>query len=82
MATIPPPAPRPDGAIGVETVGMTKRFGGFTALDDVSILVPPGGFHALLGENGAGNDIATLELAGDRTLASTTDPPRRSARIV
>ena len=54
MATIPPPAPLPDGAIGVETVGMTKRFGGFTALDDVSILVPPGGFHALLGENGAG----------------------------
>ena len=29
-------------ALGVETVGMTKRFGGFTALDDVSIKVAPG----------------------------------------
>ena len=33
---------------------MTKRFGAFTALDDVSIKVAPGTFHALLGENGAG----------------------------
>ncbi len=41
-------------AIGVETVGMTKRFGSFTALDAVSVRVRPGSFHALLGENGAG----------------------------
>jgi general nucleoside transport system ATP-binding protein len=41
-------------AIEVETAGMTKRFGGFTALDAVSIRVKAGSFHALLGENGAG----------------------------
>ena len=41
-------------AISVETVGMTMRFGAFTALDDVSIKVKAGSFHALLGENGAG----------------------------
>jgi len=41
-------------AVGVETVGMTMRFGSLTALDDVSIKVPAGSFHALLGENGAG----------------------------
>jgi ABC-type uncharacterized transport system ATPase subunit len=41
-------------AIGLETIGMTKIFGSLTALDDVSIKVRPGSFHALLGENGAG----------------------------
>src|SRR5271165_1918182 len=38
----------------LETVGMTKTFGRFTALDNVSISVSAGTFHALLGENGAG----------------------------
>lgn len=37
-----------------ETVGLTKRFGSFTALEDASIRVRPGTFHSLLGENGAG----------------------------
>ncbi|MCJ2077337.1 ABC transporter ATP-binding protein [Methylobacterium sp. E-016] len=48
------PTPGPPRAIGVETVGMTKRFGAFAALDDVSMKIAAGGFHALLGENGAG----------------------------
>ncbi|HVB16448.1 MAG TPA: ABC transporter ATP-binding protein [Stellaceae bacterium] len=39
---------------GLEVVSMTKRFGAFTALEDVSLKVLPGSFHALLGENGAG----------------------------
>jgi simple sugar transport system ATP-binding protein len=38
----------------LETIGMTKTFGRFTALDNVSVKVPAGTFHALLGENGAG----------------------------
>ncbi len=42
------------GAPGLETVGMTMRFGAFTALEDVSLAVAPGAVHALLGENGAG----------------------------
>jgi len=41
-------------AVSLETIGMTMRFGAFAALDDVSIKVPAGSFHALLGENGAG----------------------------
>ena len=42
------------GAFGIEIVSMTKRFGAFVALEDVSIKIRPGSFHALLGENGAG----------------------------
>jgi general nucleoside transport system ATP-binding protein len=40
--------------LSLETIGMTKRFGSFTALGDVSMKVRAGTFHALLGENGAG----------------------------
>jgi simple sugar transport system ATP-binding protein len=39
---------------GIEAIAMTKRFGEFAALDDVSLKVAAGTFHALLGENGAG----------------------------
>jgi simple sugar transport system ATP-binding protein len=42
------------GALAVEAIGITKRFGALTALDDVGMKVPPATFHALLGENGAG----------------------------
>jgi len=51
-------------AIGVETIGMTMRFGAFTALDDVSIKVPAGSFHALLGENGAGKSTLVKCMMG------------------
>ena len=43
-----------DHPVGLEVIGLTKRFGDFVALDDVSMKVRPGSFHALLGENGAG----------------------------
>ncbi|MEO7362086.1 MAG: ABC transporter ATP-binding protein [Gemmatimonadaceae bacterium] len=35
-------------------VGITRRFGRVTALDDATMHVQPGTVHALLGENGAG----------------------------
>ena len=43
---------------------MTKRFASFTALDDVSIKVEAGSFHALLGENGAGKSTLVICLVG------------------
>ena len=51
-------------AIGVETVGMSKVFGSLTVLDDVSIRVRPGSFHALLGENGAGKSTLVKCMMG------------------
>jgi general nucleoside transport system ATP-binding protein len=51
-------------ALGVEAIGVTKRFGEFTALDDVSVKVAPGTFHALLGENGAGKSTLVKCIMG------------------
>jgi general nucleoside transport system ATP-binding protein len=51
-------------ALGIEAVSMTKRFGAFTALADVSLRVAPGTFHALLGENGAGKSTLVKCIMG------------------
>ena len=51
-------------AIAVETASMTMRFGAFTALDQVSIRIPAGSFHALLGENGAGKSTLVKCMMG------------------
>ncbi len=51
-------------AFGVEANGMTKRFGEFAALDEVSLKVAPATFHALLGENGAGKSTLVKCIMG------------------
>ncbi len=56
--------PPPLRAASVEVLNLTKRFGAFTALDDVSMRVAAGTFHALLGENGAGKSTLVKCLVG------------------
>jgi ABC-type uncharacterized transport system ATPase subunit len=51
-------------ALSLETIGMTKVFGALAALDDVSISVEAGSFHALLGENGAGKSTLVKCIMG------------------
>lgn len=41
-------------APSLELLGIVKRYGSLTALDDASLVLRPGTVHALLGENGAG----------------------------
>src|SRR5438552_2020235 len=52
------------GAMALETYELTKRFGGLTALDHVTLRVAPGTVHALLGENGAGKSTLVKCVAG------------------
>src|SRR5438552_8765012 len=56
--------PLPAGALGVDALAMTMRFGEFLALDNVELKVRPGSFHALLGENGAGKSTLVKCIMG------------------
>src|SRR6202050_987058 len=56
--------PLPSGALGVDAIAMTMRFGEFVALDNVELKVRPGSFHALLGENGAGKSTLVKCIMG------------------
>lgn len=51
-------------APALQVLGMTKRFGAMTALDNVTINFEAGKVHALLGENGAGKSTLVKCLVG------------------
>src|SRR6478735_1838524 len=73
--------------MGIQALNISKRFGDFVALDDVSIDVPSGRLTALLGPSGGGKStllrvIAGLDQADSGTVRiegvdSTGLPPQR-----
>src|SRR5213082_1602283 len=56
----------------IDIQGISKRFGDFTALEDVSLEVPQGSLTALLGPSGSGKSTLLRIIAGLETPDSGT----------
>jgi ABC-2 type transport system ATP-binding protein len=61
---------QPEQAPAIKLSGLTKKFGTFTAVNDVDLTIQPGEVVALLGPNGAGKSTTIDLLLG---LANPTD---------
>jgi ABC-2 type transport system ATP-binding protein len=58
MSSYGPSAP------AIRTIALTRRFGEFTAVEDVNLCVAPGQFFGFLGTNGAGKSTTIKMLTG------------------
>jgi len=68
--------PGPPLEIVIEATGLTKRYGQFTAVDDLDLSIRKGEIFGLLGPNGAGKTTTILMLLG------LTEPTSGTVRVV
>lgn len=61
---IPPFEPLPDEPPAIKAVNLTKKFGNFTAVDNVSFEIPRGEIFGFLGSNGCGKSTTMKMLTG------------------
>jgi spermidine/putrescine transport system ATP-binding protein len=54
----------PGAGEDLRLAGVTKRFGAFTAVDDLTLTIPEGSFFALLGPSGCGKTTTLRMVAG------------------
>ncbi|WP_376966290.1 ribosome-associated ATPase/putative transporter RbbA [Azospirillum sp. A26] len=63
--TVPPRPPEPAGAEpAIEAIGLTRRFGDFTAVSDISFRIGRGEIFGFLGSNGCGKTTTMKMLTG------------------
>jgi ABC-2 type transport system ATP-binding protein len=74
--------------LALQTVGLTKRFGDRTAVDEVSLAVPRGTAYGFLGHNGAGKTTLirmllglTRATTGSATVLGLPVPARRAEAL-
>ena len=48
----------------IQLTNLTKRYGGFTAVNDITLEIPRGKLYGLLGPNGAGKTTTMRMIAG------------------
>jgi spermidine/putrescine transport system ATP-binding protein len=71
----------PEGGVAVELSGVTKRFGEFVAVDDLTLDIHEGEFFSLLGPSGCGKTTTLRMIAGfeeptEGTISVAGEPMR------